>query len=84
MPFVRLPAPDRLFADRAKRLRDLARQGHALGAYLGFLAAVAEAQDAVQAAASGSPVGAPADLAVRTGNGMPPLSGPWCATTRPS
>ncbi|RVU19675.1 formate dehydrogenase accessory protein FdhE [Methylobacterium oryzihabitans] len=74
VPFVRLPVPDRLFAERARRLRDLARQGHALGAYLGFLAAVAEAQDAVQAAAAAIPVAVPADLDVRTGNGMPPLS----------
>ncbi|MEH3146134.1 MAG: formate dehydrogenase accessory protein FdhE [Methylobacterium frigidaeris] len=71
VPFVRLPAPDRLFADRARRLRALA-PGHALDAYLVFLAAVADAQDAARAAAAPSP--APADLAVRTGHGMPPLS----------
>jgi FdhE protein len=43
IPRLRLPDRTRLFADRAERLRSLAR-GHALEGFLGFLAVVTEAQ----------------------------------------
>ena len=76
MPFVRLPDPARLFADRARRLRALTPD-HPLGAYLGFLANLVEAQARVQAEGMGAePLASPSpeDVAVRIGHGMPPLS----------
>ena len=45
-PFVRLPDPASLFAQRAARLKTLTATGE-LAPYLGFLAALADAQDAV-------------------------------------
>lgn len=73
VPFVRLPDPATLFADRAARLREAA-SGHPLEAYLRFVAEVARAQAAIQA--KGPPVAAPdaADRALRIEHGMPPLS----------
>ena len=50
--FCRLPQPGELFARRADRFEDLA-QGHPMAAYLCFLAALARAQHAAVAAASG-------------------------------
>jgi FdhE protein len=73
VPFVRLPAPDTLFATRAKRLRTLAPD-HPLGGYLAFLAQVAEAQAAVQAERPAARPPAEADTALRLEHGMPPLS----------
>lgn len=46
-PFARVPDPARLFAHRALRLAALA-EGHQLGPYLRFLAALANAQHAIQ------------------------------------
>jgi FdhE protein len=46
-PFVRLPDPLQIFIDRTQRLRTLS-QGHPLGDYLGFLAALSEAQYRIQ------------------------------------
>jgi FdhE protein len=43
IPRIRLPDPRRLFADRAKRLRQLSER-HAIGDYLRLLAALSEAQ----------------------------------------
>ncbi|MDP4005755.1 formate dehydrogenase accessory protein FdhE [Methylobacterium sp. NEAU K] len=73
VPFVRLPEPGTLFADRAARLR-AAAPGHPLEAYLLFVAAVARAQAVVQATCP--PPAAPdrADLALRAEHGMPLLS----------
>ena len=77
VPFVRLPDPTTLFADRAARLSEAA-PGHPLEAYLRFVAEVARAQAQVQAAtrATGQPAALPdaADLALRSEHGMPPLS----------
>lgn len=47
-PFVRLPRPRQLFAERAARLRMLAQGGAELAPYLDFLAALAEVQSAIQ------------------------------------
>ncbi len=47
-PFVRLPDPARLFADRAARFRALATGGHALEAYLKLLAGISQAQSDIQ------------------------------------
>ncbi|MCJ2053401.1 formate dehydrogenase accessory protein FdhE [Methylobacterium sp. J-070] len=73
VPFVRLPDPATLFADRSERLSDAA-PGHPLEAYLRFVAEVARAQAAIQA--KGPPVALPdaADLVLRGEHGMPPLS----------
>lgn len=46
-PFVRLPDPARLFADRAARFRALAT-GHQLEAYLRLLAGISQAQSDIQ------------------------------------
>lgn len=73
VPFVRLPDPATLFADRARRLDALA-PGHPLGDYLAFLARVATAQAGVQVAQAGTPPVAPADTELRVEHGMPPLS----------
>ncbi|MCJ2136743.1 formate dehydrogenase accessory protein FdhE [Methylobacterium sp. J-026] len=73
VPFVRLPDPATLFADRAERLIAVA-PGHPLEAYLRFVAAIARAQATLQA--KGPPATPPdaADLALRSEHGMPPLS----------
>lgn len=74
VPFVRLPDPDTLFAERAERLRTLA-PGHALEGYLRFVAEIAQAQAEVQAEMPAVPHAEPAaDLAMRIAHGMPPLS----------
>ena len=75
VPFVRLPDPGTLFADRAERLRAVA-PGHALEGYLRFVAEIAQAQAAVQVAHSSldAPAVPAADLALRAEHGMPPLS----------
>ncbi|WP_342154849.1 formate dehydrogenase accessory protein FdhE [Methylorubrum sp. SB2] len=71
VPFVRLPDPSRLFADRAKRFAALAPE-HPLGAYLDFLAWIAGAQAKVQAEHSFRPT-LPGDMALRLEHGMPAL-----------
>jgi len=43
IPFLRLPDRNRLFAERAARLRDIAR-GHPMGDYLQLVAKIADAQ----------------------------------------
>ena len=71
-PFVRLPDPARLFADRAARFRRLA-EGHALASYLRFLAGMAEAQSEV---AGGLPYPEPRFGPAREradGQALPPL-----------
>ncbi len=73
VPFVRLPDPTTLFADRAARL-DEAAPGHPLEAYLRFVAEVARAQAAIQAQVALPPPPDGADLALRSEHGMPPLS----------
>ena len=71
-PFVRLPDPATLFADRAKRLRALA-EGHPLGDYLRFLAGVVDAQ-AGAIVALPAPAPLPAErLALAVKHAMPPL-----------
>ncbi|KAA0124087.1 formate dehydrogenase accessory protein FdhE [Methylobacterium sp. P1-11] len=73
VPFVRLPDPTTLFADRAARLTEAA-PGHPLEAYLRFVAEVARVQAAIQAKGPAPAVPDPADLALRSEHGMPPLS----------
>lgn len=73
VPFVRLPDPTTLFADRAARL-DEAAPGHPLEAYIRFVAEVARAQAVIQASVALPPPPDGADLALRSEHGMPPLS----------
>ena len=76
VPFVQLPVPADLFANRALRLQRLAPD-HPMGGYLDLLARIAAAQAAVQASrAARSLPGAEADpdRAMRLEHGMPPLS----------
>ena len=80
VPFVQLPVPADLFANRALRLQRLAPD-HPMGGYLDLLARIATAQAAVQAAraargvARSEPDGtSQADAAMRLEHGMPPLS----------
>ncbi|MHC2106213.1 formate dehydrogenase accessory protein FdhE [Methylobacterium sp.] len=73
VPFVRLPDPGTLFADRAARLM-AAAPGHPMEAYLRFVAEVARAQASVQAAFPPAEAPAASDMALRTEHGMPPLS----------
>ena len=72
VPFVRLPDPARLFADRARRFAALAPD-HPLGAYLGFMARIAEAQAKVQVERAIAPL-LPLDLGLRLEHGMPALA----------
>jgi FdhE protein len=58
-PFVRLPVPQTMFAERAVRLRTLA-SSHALADALAFFAAIAEAQHAVQSTLAPPAPAAPA------------------------
>lgn len=73
VPFVRLPAPATLFADRAARLSEAA-PGHPLEAYLRFVGEVARAQGVVQATIAAPAAPEAADQALRSEHGMPPLS----------
>jgi FdhE protein len=71
IPRVRLPDRTRVFADRAARLRTLARD-HAIGGYLELVARLCDAQQA--ALAKHSPAPPPADAIERAeAHGMPPL-----------
>ncbi|MFY9459233.1 MAG: formate dehydrogenase accessory protein FdhE, partial [Aquabacterium commune] len=54
-PFLVLPQRATVFAERAMRLRQLAR-GHAMGDFLAFMADLAEAQQAQLLAAPAMPV----------------------------
>jgi len=76
-PFVRLPDPATLFADRAGRLRALA-DGHMLAEYLLFLAQVVGAQAGAAAVLAPPMLPLPAQLALAAEHAMPPLGGqPW-------
>ncbi len=71
-PFVRLPDPTRIFAERAARLAALAA-GHQLASYLLFLSALCDAQHQAQAGVP-APELPPADAIARAREfGMPPL-----------
>src|SRR5580658_10279189 len=71
-PFVRLPDPLTLFATRSLRLRTLA-EGHQLGPYLLFLAAIRECQHRIQKDLPGPDL-PPGDARARAReHAMPPL-----------
>lgn len=71
-PFARLPDPLQLFIDRTQRLRTLS-QGHPLGDYLGFLAAISEAQYRIQDALPEPDMPGAEVLARAREHKMPPL-----------
>lgn len=73
-PFVRLPDPVTLFADRAARLRALV-DGHTLSNYLLFLAGVVDAQAGAVAALPAPAPPPAARLALAAEHAMPPLGG---------
>jgi FdhE protein len=72
-PFAVLPEPQRVFANRAERLEQLA-SGHDLEAYLRFLAALTRVQGAI--IADLPPPFMPPDAQLEQGyeHGMPPIS----------
>ena len=70
-PRVVLAAPAAMFADRALRFRQLARE-HPMGPFLDLMAAVSEAQSAVAAQHCDAALSAHA-LAASREHGMPPL-----------
>ncbi|MDP4301606.1 formate dehydrogenase accessory protein FdhE [Leptothrix discophora] len=73
-PYFRWPQRETLFAERAMRLRQLAR-GHAMGDFLGFMADLALAQhQALQDFPSGVPLPDAAALDRAAQRGEPPLS----------
>lgn len=71
-PFVRLPDPTTLFADRAARLRSLAT-GHGLEPYLTFLAELVDAQHRIAFSASDPEMPSNDVLAAAHRHAMPPL-----------
>ncbi|MFN3750636.1 MAG: formate dehydrogenase accessory protein FdhE [Thiobacillus sp.] len=73
IPFLRLPARDSFFKDRAARCRQLA-PGHKLGAFLAFLAQLADAQQAALAGFPPVPLPEASQLALSRQHGMPPLA----------
>jgi FdhE protein len=73
IPFLRLPARDSLFHDRAARLRQLV-PGHALGDFLAFMAQLAEAQQAALTDFQAVSLPDAATLALCRQHAMPPLA----------
>lgn len=71
-PFVRLPDPGEMFVRRAERFRALAA-GHDLGAYLDFLADIAELQASVQDGLPEPELPATEQRERALRHGMPPL-----------
>jgi FdhE protein len=71
-PFVRLPDPTSLFAKRSLRLRALT-EGHQLGPYLLFLAALSECQHRIQEGLPEPSLPAAEVRARAQQHGMPPL-----------
>jgi FdhE protein len=71
-PFVRLPDPALLFAERAERLRELA-PGHDLEPYLRFLADLSDAQSRIQAELPEPDMPADDVVARAREHAMPPL-----------
>jgi FdhE protein len=72
-PFVRLPVPHAIFAERGARLRVLASD-HALADALAFFARIAEAQHAVQSHLAAPAPSSSAAVTQALEHGMPPLN----------
>jgi FdhE protein len=73
IPFLRLPARDSFFKDRAARFRRLAPD-HKLGEFLAFMAQLADAQQAALADFPPVPLPGAAQLALCKQHAMPPLA----------
>lgn len=73
IPFLRMPARDTLFKDRAVRFRQLA-VSHKMGDFLEFMAGLAEAQHAALAHFPEVPLPDAAQLALSREHGMPALA----------
>lgn len=73
IPFLRLPARDSFFKDRAARFRQLA-PGHKLGDFLAFTAQLTDAQHAALADFPPVPLPETSELALWRQHGMPPLA----------
>ena len=73
IPFLRLPARDSLFKDRAARFRQLA-SGHKLGDFLDFMARITDAQQDALANFSTVSLPDPDQLALSRTHGMAPLA----------
>src|SRR5580704_19781354 len=71
-PFVRLPDPLTLFGARATRFRALA-EGHGLGPYLRFLAALSDSQHRLQDGLPEADIPGTDARARAREHGMPPL-----------
>jgi FdhE protein len=72
IPFLRLPARETFFSDRAERFRQLAT-GHTLGDFLAFMGHVADAQQAALTHFPEVPLPDAAQLELSREHGMPPL-----------
>jgi FdhE protein len=88
IPFLRLPARDSFFKDRAERFRQLARD-HKMGAFLAFMARIADAQHAALQHFPQVPLPEEIHLARSREHGMPPLAArgwqrdpAWCDTVQ--
>lgn len=73
IPFLRLPARDSFFKDRAVRFRQLAAS-HKMGDFLEFMASLAEAQHAALANFPKLPLPGTEQLSLSREHGMPPLA----------
>lgn len=73
IPFLRLPARDSFFKDRAARFRQLA-PGHKMADFLGFMASLADAQQAALTAFPPVPLPDAAHLDLCKQHAMPPLA----------
>lgn len=73
IPFLRVPARDSFFKDRAERFRQLA-MGHKMGDFLAFMACIADAQHAALQHFPQVPLPEEIDLARSREHGMPPLA----------
>lgn len=72
IPYLRLPARDTFFKDRAARFRQLA-PGHKMGDFLAFMADLADAQQAALLNFPAVPLPDANQLALCKQHGMPPL-----------
>lgn len=73
IPFLRVPARDSFFKDRADRFRQLARE-RKMGEFLAFMAHIADAQHDAQQNFPQVPLPEASDLARSREHGMPPLA----------
>ncbi len=73
IPFLRLPARERFFKERAARFRQLS-SGHRMGDYLEFLAGIADAQHAALGRFPEVPLPDEDQIALSREHGMPPLA----------